>query len=466
MKNKKKLIGQLRSASEALQAKRAEFRGYTDKGEQVPANVQQAYMDAADLVENLRNQIIEIEDDEITAGLLAAGANERAQSNKEGRSSDEYRQAFSQYLRSESLSDIPQELRTKLNEMRAMNTGTSADGGYLVDTETQKTVYEETVTWGAIYERTKKITTERGNAITWPVAEEGLTRGVIIGENQNHGKSDTTFSSEVMGAHKISSRIILVSDELLQDSWFDIAAYVLRIARQRIELGIDYYLIHGNGGANEPKGVLLQIRPSKRISAKPAADNAGQIMDSVIDVIHGVDPAFRKMPGFGVAVNDNTLKTMRKWKDADGNPIYVKDPRADWPETLFGEKLIIDNELPDIGEDGWVMAGDFQSITVRLVGAVAIRRINELYAETGQVGFLAWQRFGVVLTDKAALAAGVVNDAGTPDKFSVKVPADLSGTGDNVVVTNPPRDTTAKGSVASGTATDGGTGTQPDGFGE
>lgn len=464
MKNKKKLIGQLRSANEALQLKRTEFRSYADKGEQVPAELQAQYMNAADLVENLRSQIIEIEDDEITESLLASGANDRAQTNKEGRSSAEYRSAFSQYLRSETIQDLPQDLRAKLNEMRAMNTGSNSDGGYLVDTETQKTVYEEQVTWGAIYALTKKITTERGNSITWPVAEEGLTRGVIIGEAQNHGKSETTFSSEIMGAHKISSRIILVSDELLQDSWFDIAAYVLRIARQRIELGMDYYLIHGSGGQNEPKGVLLQIKQSKRISAKPNATAPGEVMDAAIDVIHGVDPAFRKMPGFGVAVNDNTLKLMRKWKDADGNPIYLKDPRADWSETLFGEKLIIDNELPDIGNDGWILAGDFAAITVRLVGAVAIRRINELYAETGQVGFLAWQRFGVVLTDKAAMAAGVVNNAGTPDKFVTKVPADLSGQGDNVVVTNPPRDTSAKGSNASGTANDGGT--TPDGFGE
>lgn len=464
MKNKKKLIGQLRSANEALQLKRTEFRSYADKGEQVPAELQAQYMNAADLVENLRSQIIEIEDDEITESLLASGANDRAQTNKEGRSSAEYRSAFSQYLRSESLADMSQEMRTKLNEMRAMNTGSNSDGGYLVDTETQKTVYEEQVTWGAIYALTKKINTERGNNITWPVAEEGLTRGVIIGEAQNHGKSETTFSSEIMGAHKISSRIILVSDELLQDSWFDIAAYVLRIARQRIELGMDYYLIHGSGNQNEPKGILLQIKQSKRISAKPTATAPGEVMDAAIDVIHGVDPAFRKMPGFGVAVNDNTLKLMRKWKDADGNPIYLKDPRADWSETLFGEKLIIDNELPDIGNDGWILAGDFAAITVRLVGAVAIRRLNELYAETGQVGFLAWQRFGVVLTDKAAMAAGVVNNAGTPDKFVTKVPADLSGQGDNVVVTNPPRDTSAKGSNASGTANDGGT--TPDGFGE
>lgn len=467
MKNKHKVIGALRSANAALLAKRGELRSKLDKGETVDAAFNTEMLKLTENVDELRSQLLEIEDQELTDSILAGHANEAAQDDKRGRASGEYRKAFSQYLRSESVADLPQELRSKLSEQRALNTGANADGGYVVDTETLKTVYEEKITWGALYALVNKVRTERGNQITWPTSEEGLTRGVIIGENQNHGKSETGFGQEVMGAHKISSRIILVSDELLQDAFFDVASYITRIAVKRVDLGIDYYMLHGDGQANNPKGLLLQLKDSKKVSA--TGTTPAQIMDNVIDVIHAVDPAYRAMPNFRVAVNDKTLATIRKWKDNNGNPIYIRDPRADWPDTLFGEKLVIDNEIPDIGSNGWVFAGDWSAVTVRLAGDMAVRRLNELYAETGQVGFLAWARFGVVLEDKAAMAAGFVTGAGTPDKFLTKEPADLSGQGDNVVVTNAPRDTSAKGSDASGTATDtpeeGGDGAGTNGFG-
>lgn len=328
--------------------------------------------------------------------------------SEESRKKGEYRKALDSYMRN-GYQNMSSEERKALQESRAMNTGVPADGGFVVDTQTLTTVQEEKVTWGAIYAAARKLRTQKGNPISWPVSLEGMTRGVIVGEGENHGKKDTKFKNETLGAFKISSQIILVTDELLQDAFINIPQYVTRIARQRVELGIDYYAVNGAGGDREPKGVLLQIADNKKVNitvtgAVGSATWGSSLYDGFIDVIHAVDPAYRNMPSYGIAVNDKTLASIRKWKDENGHPIYVNDVSRDWPETLFGKRLIIDNQLPDLGTDGAIIAGDFNALLIREAGDMVVKRFDELYGETGQVGFLAWQRFGVVLEDVAAMA--------------------------------------------------------------
>lgn len=367
--------------------------------------------------EELRNAIFMEEARRENEKILAMNDdNEEAHENRAGRANQEYRKAFANYLRHGYQSHmVSAEDKKVLSEFRAQNTQDPSLGGYVVDSETIQTVQEEKFTWGALFALARKLRTQRGNSINWPVSKEGLRRGVIVGEAQNHGKSETQFGSRVLGAHKMSSQIILVSDELIQDAFIDIAAYVTKIARQRVELGIDYYMVHGKGGENEPLGLLKSIPKNQRVNVTLPTDPAKRgeaIFDAFISVEHRVNSAYRKMPGFYRAISDSTLEVIRKWKDADGNPIYVRNPNADWPETLFGDRLVIDNELPALGENGCIIAGNFNSLVVREAGDMIIKRFDELYGETGQVGFLAWQRFGVVLEDESAFAMAVFDGSG------------------------------------------------------
>lgn len=417
MNNLMKLRNELRKTQKLVTELRGEIRSTgKDLNPEALETLNEKMWEHLEKCDELRGQIIEEEAQRENDIILSRGYNEKAHEDRGGRKTDEYRSAFNNYLRS-GYTDLSAEDKKVLSEFRALNTADKSLGGYVVDTETMTTVQEEKVVWGAIYAVTRKLRTQRGNAIEWPVSKEGVRRGVIIGEGQNHGKSETAFGTKTLGAHKLSSQIILVSDELLQDAFIDVAAYVTRIARQRVELGIDYYVVNGKGGEKEPSGLLLQIPKSQSVNVTlPAATDPkyqGAVFDAFIDVEHRVNPAYRKMPGFYRAINDKTLSIIRKWKDANGNPIYIRNPSADWPETLFGDKLLIDNELPDLGKNGAIVAGDFGSLIVREAGDMVIKRFNELYGETGQVGFLAWQRFGVILEDESAMAMAVFDGSGT-----------------------------------------------------
>lgn len=405
--NLTKLYGELRKHQAEAKSWREKMQEARKAGGAISEEIENGLYGALEKVEEVRGKILEEEEARELDRILAGDVNEKAHEDRKGRENEEYRTALIDYLRNGS--HASRESFKALNEYRSMNTSTSEKGGYLVDTTTLNKVTESKFTFGAIYAICNKLKTQSGNPISWAVSKEGVTRGVIIGEEQNHGKSDTKFGTEVLGAHKISSQIILVSDELIMDAYIDIPSYITRIARRRVTLGIDYYIINGTG-TNQPSGLLIQIPNSMRTEVDLTAAAVGSqgyysaIYDGFIDLIHKVDAAYRSAGSYYIAVNDKTVATLKKWKDANGNPIYVRDVTRDWPESIFGWPLVIDNQLPDLGVNGAAIAGDFNAVIVREAGDMVVKRLDELYAETGQVGFLAWQRFGVILEDLAAMA--------------------------------------------------------------
>lgn len=418
--NLTKLYGELRKHQAEAKSWREKMQEARKAGGSVSEEIEAGLYAALEKVEEVRGKILEEEEARELDRILAGDVNEKAHEDRKGRENEEYRTALIDYLRNGS--HASRESFKALNEYRSMNTSTSEKGGYLVDTTTLNKVTESKFTFGAIYAICNKLKTQSGNPISWAVSKEGVTRGVIVGEEQNHGKADTKFGTEVLGAHKISSQIILVSDELIMDAYIDIPSYITRIARRRVTLGIDYYIINGTG-INQPSGLLIQIPASMRTEVDLTAAAVGSqgyysaIYDGFIDLIHKVDAAYRSAGSYYIAVNDKTVATLKKWKDANGNPIYVRDVTRDWPESIFGWPLVIDNQLPDLGVNGAAIAGDFNAVIVREAGDMVVKRLDELYAETGQVGFLAWQRFGVILEDLAAMALMSFkgNDANEPE---------------------------------------------------
>lgn len=405
--NLTKLYGELRKHQAEAKSWREKMQEARKAGGAISEEIENGLYGALEKVEEVRGKILEEEEARELDRILAGDVNEKAHEDRKGRENEEYRTALIDYLRNGS--HASRESFKALQEYRSMNTSTNEKGGYLVDTTTLNKVTESKFTFGAIYAICNKLKTQSGNPISWAVSKEGVTRGVIIGEEQNHGKADTKFGTEVLGAHKISSQIILVSDELIMDAYIDIPSYITRIARRRVTLGIDYYIINGTG-TNQPSGLLIQIPNSMRTEVDLTAAAVGSqgyysaIYDGFIDLIHKVDAAYRSAGSYYIAVNDKTVATLKKWKDANGNPIYVRDVTRDWPESIFGWPLVIDNQLPDLGVNGAAIAGDFNAVIVREAGDMVVKRLDELYAETGQVGFLAWQRFGVILEDLAAMA--------------------------------------------------------------
>ena len=214
-------------------------------------------------------------------------------------------------------------------------------------------------------------------------------------------EDDIEFGSVALGAKKLSSKVIRVSNELLSDSGLDMEAYISNRIGLRLWRGESRYLVQGNGSGLQPKGLEAAV------TGTVAASGATAINWKDLNAIkHAVDPAYRAMPGFRFAFNDNTLKLISNMEDGQGRPLWLPAVAGLAPATILGVQYAIDQAIADIAANKkFLYAGDFNRFILRRIKYMALRRLVERYADYDQTGFLAFHRFDCVLEDTAAIKA-------------------------------------------------------------
>ena len=90
----------------------------------------------------------------------------------------------------------------------------------------------------------------------------------------------------------------------------------------------------------------------------------------------------------------DAVKQITKLKDGDGQYIWRQSVREGEPDTLLGLPMTISEWAPNTFTTGLYVGllGDFQHYWIVDALAMQVQRLNELYAETNQVGFIgAWR---------------------------------------------------------------------------
>ena len=92
-------------------------------------------------------------------------------------------------------------------------------------------------------------------------------------------------------------------------------------------------------------------------------------------------------------LNDSTIKAIRKLKDNNGQYLWQPGLIANAPDTILGRPVRTSAFMPAIAAGAKTIAfGDFGYYWVADRQGRSFKRLNELYAATGQVGFLGSQR--------------------------------------------------------------------------
>ncbi|MGL5162102.1 MAG: phage major capsid protein, partial [Plesiomonas shigelloides] len=161
---------------------------------------------------------------------------EHLRSDPDNQGNDEQRDAFDAYLR-HGTNELSAEQRSALNEMRAQAASVGDKGGYTVPRTLLTKVVESMKQYGGIANVSQIIYTNTGNPIDWATSDGTAEEGELLGENAAGTEGDVTFGSATLGAKKLSSKIIRVSNELLADSGLDIEAFLGGRIAQRIGRG-------------------------------------------------------------------------------------------------------------------------------------------------------------------------------------------------------------------------------------
>ncbi len=296
--------------------------------------------------------------------------------DKTGRASDDYRKNFWNAMRSK----VPMPAVTN-----ALQIGTDSEGGYLVPDEYERTLVEALEEENIFRQMAKVIKTSSGDRKIPVVASKGTASW--IDEEGAYPESDDSFGQVSIGAYKLGT-MIKVSEELLNDSVFDLQSYISREFARRIGAKEEEAFFTGDG-KGKPLGVLAATGGAE--TGVTAASATAVTADELMDLYYSLKSPYRKKSVW--VLNDSTIKAIRKLKDNNGQYLWQPSLTAGAPDMILGRPIKTSAYMPAIAAGAKTIAfGDFSYYWIADRQGRSFKRLNELFAATGQVGFLASQR--------------------------------------------------------------------------
>jgi len=272
-------------------------------------------------------------------------------------------------------------------EHRDLTTGTGSSGGFTVPTTMGSNLEINMLAFGAMLQVSDIIRTTGGENLTWPSANDTGNTGAQLNENTTIGSSvDPTFASKTYGAYKFTSELVLVPHELLQDSAFDIAATIGQMLGERLGRISNTKFTTGTGSST-PEGVVVGAT-----LGVTAASGTAIAPDELFDLFHSVDPAYRTNARF--MLHDSVLASLRKLKDTTNQYLWQSGMNTGAPDVLLGHPVTINQDMDSslAVNNKTILFGDFSKYKIRQVSGVRFVRLDERYADTDQVGFIAFIR--------------------------------------------------------------------------
>jgi HK97 family phage major capsid protein len=300
---------------------------------------------------------------------------------KTGRASDAYRNAFWNVVRS---AHSTQEIRNALQE------GTDSEGGYLVPDEFERTLVQALDEENVIRSHAHVFTTSSGSHKIPVVKTKGTASW--IDEGGAYGESDDVFGQEQIDAHKIGT-IIKVSEELLNDSVFNLEAYFSGEFVRRFGNTEEEAFLVGDG-SKKPTG-LLNATGGADVGITAASATA-ITADEVIDLFYSLNSPYRNSAIW--VMHDSTVRAIRKLKDSNGQYLWQPAIREGSFDTLLGKRIYTSPFMPTIASGNKsILFGDLSYYWIGDRQGITFKRLNERYADLGQVGFLAYKRLDAKL---------------------------------------------------------------------
>ena len=306
----------------------------------------------------------------LSAPLTGKPGKTPGQDVKTGRASDAYNKAFWNSIRNRHYVDVT----------NSLSVGTDAEGGYLVPDEYERTLVAALLEENFFRGLARIINTSSGDRKIPVVTGHG--EAAWMDENGLYPESDEKFGQISIGAYKLGTAI-KVSDELLNDSAFNVESYIASEFARRIGTKEEEAFFVGDG-TSKPKGVFLDAQLGT--SAKGSIS-----FDDMMDLYHSLRTPYRRKAVW--ILNDTTVKALRKLKDNNGNYIWQPSVQVGQPDMILNRPYYTSSFVPDLTVGNKVIAfGDFSYYWIADRQGRSFKRLNELYAATGQVGFLASQR--------------------------------------------------------------------------
>jgi len=367
---------------------------HRDENGLVPASALEQYDKMTADVKALGDEIKRLEDQKAMDAQLSAATSAPVQMAPAQKktptnptASAEYSKAFWDNMRGDVSFDV----------RAALSVGENSEGGYTVPDEFHRQLIQG-LEENNIFRTLAHVIRTNSGTRTIPIAADN-GQASWVEEGNAIGESDLTFGVATLSAYKLACAI-RVSNELLHDSAFDIAGHIANRFGVRFGNAEEDAFINGTGVSadptqtpSEPTGILTTLATPSVLT-----ENASTIsFDDVYKLFYALKGPYRRNARF--LCNETAMLQLMLLKDGNGQYIWKPGIEVGKPDTILGHAVYTSTYMPaiegvaanDAGKKV-LLFGDFSYYWIADRTNRTMKRLNELYAMTDQVGFVGTQR--------------------------------------------------------------------------
>ncbi len=278
------------------------------------------------------------------------------------------------------------ELAMDAEEVKALNSGTDAQGGFLVPEDFRAELIK-TVTEESPMRQVARTTNTGRDELILPKRVTKLAGGWTF-ELADRTESEPTYGHIKIPVHELGV-FTAISNQNLEDSAFDMQSELTSDFGEAFgEIESEAFIL--GDGIGKPTGILSNADIPVTNSAAPAVVDA----DDLISTFYAVKASYRNAGAW--MMNSSTLAAVRKLKTANGDFIWRESLADGQPATILGRPVIEAVHMPDpVTNAKAIIFGDFRR-AYRIVSRLDLAVLRDPYslASKSMVRFHARARVG------------------------------------------------------------------------
>lgn len=354
---------------------------------------------------DILNAKIELEERSNIAGRppRSQPGTDSATPSEEQRSKD----AFHEWMRTGNVSaenrSIVRDAKERENRNIGATVGTGAQttnissSSVFIPVGMDPLIHSALVSSGNLSANVRSLVTADGSPIKVATDDDsasGLT--LISPEGTAVTELDPALGGFMSYVSEFTTSLITVSESELEDSYFDVGAFIQQKFATRVYNGLNRAIQLGSG--NVQSIVTGLATPASFTTAD------GITLASLQQLNADLDNAYQGNAKY--VMTQKTKSNLMSLVDNFGRPLLQADSTQTPFNSIFGKQIVISNSMDNVGATNKipVLYGDLEaSYTLRSIrSGLKITRLVERYAELGLVGFIGRARFGSFLTTQSS----------------------------------------------------------------
>lgn len=210
----------------------------------------------------------------------------------------------------------------------------------------------------------------------------------LVTEGTAFAEIDPAFTSQIVSVDKLGG-LVKISSEELADGNFDLGGWLVAQWANVMGVSLEHYVTNGN------ESNIAGLLTAAGAGVTTAVTGAIAYPD-VAGLFGSVTAAYARNGSFQMSTT--TRANLMSLVSTTGNPIFDQSPASAPFSSIFGRPVVINDSLPAVATGNKaILFGDFKlGYLLRTDGAPTIKRLDERYADTDEVGFIIRTRVGGV----------------------------------------------------------------------